>query len=95
MTVDGEPLAHGCVILTPLDSPNSPPAVAYIMNTGPVRGEFNLPASQGPTPGRYRVEVRQDAVRWMSNSRDPVMSSMSVKSRNGTITDRRAQDWIA
>jgi acetyl esterase/lipase len=86
ITLDGEPLAHGRVILTPLDSPNSPPVVAYVMNTGPVRGEFSLPASQGPTPGRYRMEVRQDAARWMSNSRDPVMSSMSVKARNGTIT---------
>ena len=95
VTVDGEPLAHGCVILTPLDAPNSPPAVAYVMNTGPVRGEFSLPASQGPTPGRYRIEVRQDAARWMSNSRDPVMSSMSVKARNGTITDAERREWIA
>jgi acetyl esterase/lipase len=95
VTVDGEPLAHGRVILTPLDSPNAPPVVAYVMNTGPVRGEFNLPASQGPTPGRYRVEVCQDAARWMSNSRDPVMSSMSAKSRNGTITEDERRYWIA
>lgn len=95
VTIDGAPLAHGYVILTPLDSPNSPPVVAYVMNTGPVRGEFSVPASQGPTPGRYRIEVRQDAARWMSNSRDPVMSSMSIKARNGAITEAERREWIA
>jgi hypothetical protein len=95
VTVDGAPLAHGRVILTPLDSPNSPPVVAYVMNTGPMRGEFSLPANQGPTPGRYRIEVRQDAKRWVSNSRDSVMSSMAVKARNGTITEAERREWIA
>jgi acetyl esterase/lipase len=95
VTVDGEPLAHGCVILTPLDSSTSPPVVAYVMNTGQVRGEFALPAGQGPTPGRYRIEVHQNATRWMSNSQDPVMSSMSFKAKNGTITESERREWIA
>jgi hypothetical protein len=78
-----------------LDSPYAPPVTAYIMNTGPARGEFSLPFSLGPTPGRYRVEVHQNAKRWVSNSRDPVMSSMSIKSRNGTITENERLEWIA
>jgi hypothetical protein len=97
VTLDGEPLARGYVIFTPLD-PDArvvPPVVAYVVNTGPVRGEFSLSATQGPTPGRYRVEVRQDATRWMSNSRDPIMSAMSAKQRNGTLTDDERREWIA
>jgi predicted esterase len=97
VTLDGEPLARGCVILTPLDSnpPVAPPVVAYVVNTGPVRGEFMLPASQGPTPGRYRVEIRQHASRWVSNSRDPVMSRMASKLRNGTLTEDERREWVA
>jgi acetyl esterase/lipase len=95
VTVDGEPLARGYVILTPLDAQVEPPVVAYVINTGPVRGEYSLPTSQGPTPGRHRVEVRQDATRWVSNSRDPVMSRMSEKMKSGTLTDDERREWIA
>jgi dienelactone hydrolase len=95
VTVDGEALARGSVIFTPLDSPLAPPVVAYVVNTGPVRGQFDVPASQGPTPGRYRVEVRQDATRWVSNARDPVFGPMVAKLRNGTLTDDERREWIA
>ena len=95
--LDGEALARGSVILTPLGPRASvaPPVVAYVVNTGPVRGEFALPATQGPTPGRYRVEIRQDAARWVSNARDPVMASMSAKEKDGTLTDDERRQWIA
>jgi acetyl esterase/lipase len=95
VTIEGEPLARGYVILTPLDNDLAPPVTAYVVNTGEVRGEFSLPASQGPIPGRYRVEVRQDATRWMSNSRDPIMSVMSAKAKSGTITEDERREWIA
>jgi acetyl esterase/lipase len=96
VTVDGEPLARGCVILTPLDTNAlvAPPVVAYVVNTGPERGEFMAPASQGPTPGRYRAEIRQHARRWVSNSRDPVMSTMSAKSKDGTLTEAERRAWM-
>ena len=54
VTLDGEPLARGSVILTPLDAHVAPPVVAFVFNTGPVRGEFVVPASHGPTPGVSR-----------------------------------------
>ena len=95
VTIDGEPLARGYVVLTPMDNDLAPPATAYVVNTGPTRGEFSLPESQGPIPGRYRVEVRQDATRWMSNSRDPVMSRMSAKAKDGTLTADERREWIA
>jgi hypothetical protein len=94
VTLDGEPLARGVVIFTPLDATAAPPVVAFVFNTGPVRGEFVVPASQGPTPGRYRVEVRQDAARWVSNARDPVIGRLSAKLREGTLSDQERQEWI-
>jgi hypothetical protein len=94
-TLDGEPLARGAVIFTPLDTAAAPPVVAFVFNTGPVRGEFVVPAGQGPTPGRYRVEVRQDAARWVSNARDPVIGRLSAKLRDGTLTDEERREWIA
>ncbi len=95
VTLDGEPLARGSVIFTPIDSHVAPPVVAFVFNTGPVRGEFVVPANQGPTPGRYRVEVRQDSARWVSNSRDPVIGKLTAKLRGGTLTDDERQEWIA
>ena len=86
------------MILTPLDPPaaplGAPPVVGRVFNTGPTRGEFAVPQSQGPVPGRYRVEVRQDATRWLSNSRDPVQLKMAQKQRAGTLTDADRQEWI-
>jgi acetyl esterase/lipase len=95
VTLDGEPLARGTVIFTPLEVPAAPPVVALVFNTGPVRGEFMVPASQGPTPGRYRVEVRQDAARWVSNARDPVIGRLAAKMKGGTITDDERREWVA
>jgi acetyl esterase/lipase len=91
--VDGEPLAHGSVTFTPIDAIGAPPVTAYVLNTGPVRGQYSVPADRGPTSGRYRVEVRQDATRWLSNSRDPVMQKMNEKQRSGTLTDQDRKEW--
>jgi acetyl esterase/lipase len=91
--VDGEPLSRGYVIFTPIDAVGAPPVTAYVMNTGPVRGQYNVGADRGPTPGRYRVEVRQDATRWLSNSRDPMMQKMGPKQRSGGLTEQDRQEW--
>ena len=92
--LDGAPLIRGMVILTPMDQPTAPPVVAYITNTGtgPL-GRFSVNQHQGPVAGRYRVEVRQDATRWMSNSRDPVMIKMMGKARSGALTDEDRREW--
>ncbi len=92
--LDGAPLVRGIVILTPVDQPGAPAVVAYITNTGTTPlGQFAVSQNQGPVFGRYRVEVRQDATRWMSNSRDPVMIKMMGKARNKTLTDEERQEW--
>jgi acetyl esterase/lipase len=93
--VDGEALPRGVVIFTPIDAPGAPPIVGRVFNTGPVRGQFALAREQGPTPGKYRVEVRQDATRWLSNSRDPMLLEMSRKQRDGTLTDSDRARWTA
>ncbi len=92
--LDGAPLVRGIVILTPVDHPAAPPLVVYITNasTRPM-GEFTISRKQGLVPGRYRVEVRQDATRWLSNSRDPVMIKMMDKQRKGTLTDEDRKEW--
>ncbi len=92
--LDGEPLPRGAVVLTPLDSPEAPSVVGYVFNTGPTLGQFAVPQGQGPTPGRYRIEIRQYAVRWASSSRDPFFRSMTQKSRNGTLTEAERQEWM-
>jgi acetyl esterase/lipase len=92
--LDGEPLARGSVILTPVDAgPRAPPAVGYVFNTGPTRGEFVVRKNLGPVPGRYRVEVRQDATRWLSNARDPMQLAVREKMRAGTFTDEDRRAW--
>ncbi len=93
--LDSEPLPHGSVIFTPLDSAGAPPVVAYLLGTTAVPAEFTLRPERGLTPGRYRVEVRQDAVRWQSNSRNPIMIRMSQKQRAGTLTDEDRREWNA
>ena len=95
VTLDGQSLPRGYVILTPLDDKAGIPVVARVFNTGPTRGEFAIPQSQGPTPGRYRVDLRQDATRWLSNSRDPLQLRMNQKSRAGALTDDDRKEWIA
>jgi BD-FAE protein len=91
--IDGEPLPHGYVIFTPLDKIGAPPMTAYIFNTGPVPGQFTIRQNQGLVPGRYRVEVRQNATRWLSNSRNEVIIKMNQKLRSGQVTDADRQEW--
>lgn len=90
--LNGSPLLDGMVILTSVDDKNAPPVIVYIRNTGTGElGRFLVPKSQGPVEGKYKVEVRQDATRWVSNSREPYMISMSAK--RGPLTDADKQEW--
>jgi len=92
--LDGSPLLKGMVILTPMDDVQAPPVIVYINNTG--TGElarFLVPKNQGPVEGRYKVEVRQDATRWTSNSREPFMIEMMSKQSKGTLTDTDKKEW--
>src|SRR5215510_5978997 len=85
--VDGEPLPHGYVIFTPLDKNGAPPVTAYVFNTGQVLGQFAIRQDQCLVPGRYRVEVRQNATRWLSNSRNEMIIKMNQKMRSGVVTE--------
>jgi acetyl esterase/lipase len=92
--LDGAPLIKGMLILTPVDRPEAPPVVVYMNNTGTGEmGRFSVPKDQGPVEGKYRVEVRQDATRWTSNSRHPFMIKMMAKQRDGTITEQEIKEW--
>ncbi len=94
--LDGSPLAKGMVILTPLEDNEMPPVVVYITNTGTGElGRFLVPQNQGPVEGKYKVEVRQDATRWTSNSREPFMIKMMEKQRKNTLTEADLSDWSA
>jgi acetyl esterase/lipase len=94
--LNGTPLVRGSVILTPVEVTNAGSITIYITNTGtgPL-GRFEVPGSQGPIAGKYRVEVREEATRWTSNSRDPFMIEMSRKQRDGTLTDADIKKWSA
>lgn len=92
--LDGAPLVRGIVTLMPVDQPGAPPVTAYITNAHTRElGSFIISQKQGLVPGWYRVEVRQDATRWLSNSRDPVMIRMMDKQRAGTLTDEDRKAW--
>jgi acetyl esterase/lipase len=92
--LDGSPLLKGMVILTPVNNGNTPPVTVYINNTGTGElGRFLVPRNQGPVEGRYKVEVRQDAIRWISNSREPFMIEMMNKQAKGTLTDVDRAAW--
>ncbi|MBO0797196.1 MAG: alpha/beta hydrolase [Blastocatellia bacterium] len=92
--LDGAALVRGVVILTPVDLPNAPSVTSYITNAHTNElGSFIVSPDQGPVPGRYRVEVRQDATRWLSNSRDPVMIKMMARLRNRTLTEEDRKEW--
>ena len=69
--LDGQPLAHGSITFIPLEHPGAPPVTAYIMNTDTATADYKFSRNVGPVPGKYRVEVREDAVKWMSSARDP------------------------
>lgn len=92
--LDGSPLVKGMVILTPVADPDAPPVIVYINNTGTGElGKFLVPKEQGPVEGRYKIEVRQDATRWISNSREPFMISMMAKQSQGTLSDADRKEW--
>ena len=91
--LDGSPLLKGMVILKSVDLADAPSVVIYINNTGTGElGRFAVPKTQGPVAGKYRVEVRQDATRWTSNSRDPFMISMMAK-RPNALTEQDIKTW--
>jgi hypothetical protein len=88
------PLLKGMIIFTPVNDPGAPPVVVYMNNTGTGElGRFSVPRERGPIEGKYRVEVRQDATRWTSNSRDPFMIKMMTKQRDGILTDQDKKEW--
>jgi acetyl esterase/lipase len=92
--LDASPLVKGMVILTPVDNALAPPVIVYINNTGTGElGRFLVPEGQGPVEGKYKVEVRQDATRWTSNSRHPFMITMMDKQSKGTLTDAERKEW--
>ncbi len=94
--LNGSPLVKGMVILTPVENKYGPPVVIYINNTGTGEmGRFFVPQSQGPVKGKYKVEVRQDANRWTSNSREPFMIKMMEKQRTNTLTESDIKEWSA
>lgn len=94
VNLDGKPLLDGMVILRPVDDKNAPPVIVFIRNTGTGElGRFLMPKNQGPVAGRYKVEVRQDATRWTSNSREPFMIAMTEKQNKGTLTDADRKEW--
>jgi acetyl esterase/lipase len=68
--LDGRVLPHGYVVFTPIDFVGAGPVVGRVFNStaGAPLGEFFLPADQGPVAGRYKVDVRQNMNRWLSNS---------------------------
>jgi acetyl esterase/lipase len=86
--VDGEPLPRGAVIFHPVDNLGAAPAVGYVFNTGKVRGEFKVAASVGATPGKYRLEVRQDALYWLSNANNPMTAKYKLL-KTGTEAEKK------
>ncbi|MEO6568978.1 MAG: hypothetical protein ABIO94_09480 [Opitutaceae bacterium] len=68
--LDGYPLSQGYVIFTPINFVGAGPIVARVINSsaGVPIGQFDVPASQGPIAGRYKVELRQNMNRWLSNA---------------------------
>ncbi|MEP7108371.1 MAG: alpha/beta hydrolase [Ferruginibacter sp.] len=92
--LDGSPLVKGMVILKPLNDAEAPPVIVYVNNTGTGElGRFLVPKNQGPIEGMYKVEVRQDATHWVSNSREPFMINMMDKQNKGTLTDADKKEW--
>lgn len=92
--LDGAPLVKGMIILTPVSDRQAPPVIVYINNTGTGElGRFLVPQDQGPVEGKYKVEVRQDATRWISNSREPFMVQMMDKQSKGTLTEADIKKW--
>ena len=92
--LDGAGLVRGIVTLTPVGNPNAPMVTAYITNAHTRElGSFIVDEKQGPVAGKYRVEVRLDSNRWMSNSRDPFMIKVQAKQQARTLTDEDRKEW--
>lgn len=92
--LDRSPLVKGMIIFTQVEDSKAPPVVVYMNNTGTGElGRFSVSRDRGPVEGKYRVEVRQDATRWTSNSRDPFMIRMMAKQRDGTLTEQEKKEW--
>jgi acetyl esterase/lipase len=69
VTIDGKPMYIGYVTFTPVDSACDP--IACGMVSGWVEmGKYQIPATHGPVPGKYRVEVRHTA---LAPSTEPVL----------------------
>jgi hypothetical protein len=66
---------------------------AYVFNTGEVLGRFAIRQNQGLVPRRYRVEVRQNATRWLSNARNEVIIKMNQKLRGGEGAEADRREW--
>ena len=91
--LDGRPLPHGSITFIPVNHPGAAPLTAYVMNTDTATGDYKLTGETRPVPGEYKVEVRQDAVQWLSNNRDPFNSrAISLDDRKAHI---RAPGWGA
>ncbi|MEO5961368.1 MAG: hypothetical protein ABIR80_19845 [Opitutaceae bacterium] len=62
MTIDGVPMFAGWVTFTPVDDPNLPAGSVFYNDKyrkgGHRVGRYYIEQKFGPTPGRYRVEVR-------------------------------------
>jgi acetyl esterase/lipase len=86
--VDGEALPHGSIVFHPLDKIGAPPAVFFITNTGKVRGEYKIAAELGPIPGKYRVEIHQDAAQWLSNANNPMVAKFKLL-KNGSEAQKK------
>jgi acetyl esterase/lipase len=86
--LDGEPLPRGTIIFHPLEKVGAAPVVGYVFNTGKVRGEYKVAANVGAVPGKYRVEVRQDAVQWLSNANNPMIAKFKLL-KNGTDAQKK------
>ena len=88
--LDGEPLPSGTIILHPVDQLGAPAVVGYVFNStaGRPLGEYRVAASQGAVPGKYRVEVRQDAVRWLSPANNPMTPKLKL-AKTGTEAQKK------
>lgn len=88
--LDDEPLPRGTVIFHPIDKVGAAPVVGYVFNSTPgrPRGEFKVAASVGAVPGKYRVEVRQDATRWLSNANNPMTAKFKLL-KGGTDAQKK------
>jgi acetyl esterase/lipase len=88
--LDGEGLPRGIVVFHPVDQIGAAPVVGYIFNAtaGRPRGEYRIAAGVGAAPGKYRVEVRQDAVRWLSNANNPMAAKYRLL-KSGTDAQKK------